>query len=1150
MSGFVHLHLHSEYSLLDGVCRMSDIPKAAKAAGQTAVALTDHGNMFGAVSFYKACVSEGVKPIIGCEVYSANGSRFDRPARGERAYYHLILLCKNEAGYKNLCYLLSKSYTEGFYIRPRIDDELLFEHSDGLICLSACLAGYIPQHILAGDTDAAKAYALKLNSVFGEGNFYLEIQDHGLEEDGQVNRAFAEISRETGIPLAATNDVHYISKSDASTQKLLMAIQTGKTLDDVKEIAFPTDEFYFKSEREMEELFSNYGDAVSNTQVIADKCQLSFDFSGYVFPKVELEGGVDPKDQLKRLAYEGLEKRISSGEIVFERHSRDAYVERTEYELSVICSMGFAEYYLIVCDFVNYAKNAGIAVGPGRGSGAASLVAYLTGITDVDPIEYELLFETFLNPERVSMPDFDIDFHHIRRNEVFDYVRRKYGDDKVSKIIAFDTLAARAAVRDAGRALDVSYAETDAVAKLIPRTEPGDQSKKMTLKRALEFPEIKREYDSSEKTKKLIDAAMRIEGMPKNISMHAAGVVISDKPVYEYAPLAVSGDTVVTQFDMDSISALGLLKFDFLGLRELTTIETCVSMIREREPDFDLKKIPLDDKETYALLSRGDTVGIFQLESAGMRRMLSRLKPRNMNDVMLALALYRPGASGFINQLIENRTSGKRSDYPIKALSEILDETYGCIVYSEQVIRILRVIAGYSFGKADVVSRAIKKKKHDVISAERDAFISGATAKGADRRDAEKLFEDIEGFSKYGFKKSHAAAYGIISYRTAYLKAHYTALYYAALLSTELADTNSVVKYINDAVHFGIRIKVPDINESDIGFTVSADGRNIRYGLLALKNVGSNFAKQIVDERKKKPFSGFADFLTRMSEYDANRKQIESLIKAGAFDSLGVNRSVLLASYDEMLDLILRKRRTDMDGQMDMFSSADGDNVEFNFKEMPEFDLKTKLLYEKEVSGMYMSAHPLDKYDAVLCRIGPSEICDVLDPDRDRTSFPDRGTVTFAGIVTSVNVKNTKGGRTAFVTIEDKTGSIEAIVFSSVYSECAELLINDNAIVINGELSFRENEAPKILAKKVSLLNDKLAADHPRQAAAPERKLYVRVPSRDSAEWKRADAVISIFSGQTAVVVYENDKKKYCSLSNKGVTADDFVLGELREILG
>ena len=628
--------------------------------------------------------------------------------------------------------------------------------------------------------------------------------------------------------------------------------------------------------------------------------------------------------------------------------------------------------------------------------------------------------------------------------------------------------------------------------------------------------------------------------------------MICDRPVYEYAPLAVSGDTAVTQFDMDSIGSLGLLKFDFLGLRELTTMETCVEMIRQKDPAFDLRRLPLDDKATYALLSRGDTVGIFQLESAGMRRMLSRLKPADMNDVMLALALYRPGASGFINLLIENRSSGKKSTYPIKALSEILDETYGCIVYSEQVIRILRAVAGYTFGKADVVSRAIKKKKHDVISAERETFISGAVAKGARAEDAEKLFEDIEGFSKYGFKKSHAAAYGIISYRTAYLKVHYTALYYAAILSTELGDMNSVVKYINDAVHFGIRLKVPDINESDVGFTVSSDGRNIRYGLLALKNVGAAFARRVVEERKERPFSDFSDFLTRVSEFDANRKQIEALIKAGAFDSFGVNRSVLLASYDEMLDLILRKRRTDMDGQMDMFSLSD-EPVGFSFKDMPEFDLKTKLLYEKEVSGMYLSAHPLDKYSDELRRLHPSDIGDVVDPDRDRAQYADRTSVTVAGIVSSVNVKNTKGGRTAFVTVEDRSGSLEAIVFSGIYDGCYELLVADEPVVIEGELSFRENEAPKILAKKVSSLRTVTASPGPAPEAAAaekEKKVYLRVPSLTSSEWKRAEALIDIFPGKAQVVVYDSGAGKYSSVSNKRVAADSFVLGELAELLG
>jgi len=1116
--------------------------------------------MFGVVKFYNACKKAGIKPIIGCEVYMANGSRFSKPDRGERSYHHLILLCKNNVGYQNLIYLVSKGYTEGFYTRPRIDLELLEDHTDGLICLSACMVGYIPQAILRGDTDDALNYAKKLENIFGKDNFYLEIQDHGQDEDAVINRGIKFISEKTGIPMVATNDVHYLRRNDAETQSILMAISTGGTIGENSTGAFASDSFYLRTEEEMSELFEAYPGAVENTVRIANECDVDLDFHGYVFPRIQLDDGVDPGDYLRDLCREGLKKRIADGEIDLNAIPEDEYKNRIEYELSTIIKMGFAEYFIIVRDFVAYAKDNGISVGPGRGSGAASLVAYLIRITDVDPLRFGLLFETFLNPERVSMPDFDVDFHHIRRDEVFEYVKRRYGSDHVSKIVTFGTLAARAAVRKVGKVLGMPYPDVDAIAKLIPQHEPGDQSKKMTLDRALEITELKDLYNSSEKARMLLDRARDVEGFPGNMSTHPAGVVISDKPLDEYAPLAVTGNVTVTQYDMDSVSELGLLKFDFLGLRELTTIDSCVEKIKASDPDFDIRKIPFDDKETYDLISRGDTVGIFQLESTGMRRMLSGLKPENINDVMLALALYRPGATKFINTLLENRRNNVRSKYPIDGMKEILDETYGCIVYSEQVIQILCSVAGYSLGKADVVSRAIKKKKHDVIEAERSNFIEGAVAKGAKPSDAEELFNDIEGFSKYGFKKSHAAAYGITSYRTAYLKAHYPAFYFASIMTTELGETSSVVKYIDDMERFGIKLLPPDINESDDTFTVTASG-DIRYGLLALKNVGSVFARTIVEERKTRPFSGFIDFAERMSVYDSNKKQFESLIKSGAFDSLGVNRRTLLTSYDELIDLIAKKRRSVVDGQIDMFAAND-DYSSFFSEQMPEFDLRVKLFYEREVSGKYMSANPLDEYENVLRSIEHTRISDIVDKvdeddDGEDIYRIDHGSVVVAGLVTGVTLKDSKSGKMAFVTLEDKTGSVELIVFSDIYKNHSDLFVLDEACLVDGEISTRENEPPKIIVRSVKALrglpekgtnirsetSEKVKTD-------PERKLYLRVSRLDSPVWKRANAVINIFGGSTKIVVYDQSSGKYSVLSNKGVTADGFVIGELSELLG
>ncbi|MBQ4054709.1 MAG: DNA polymerase III subunit alpha, partial [Clostridia bacterium] len=906
MADFVHLHLHSEYSLLDGACRISQIPDAALKAGQSAVAITDHGNMFGVVDFYNSCKKAGVKPIIGCEVYVSSGDMKDRSySENKRSYYHLVLLCENELGYRNLIHMVSRSYTEGFYIKPRIDLSLLKEHSEGLICLSGCLAGSIPQAILGGALNDAKKQALWFSRLFGEDRFYLEIQDHGMPEDKIVNSGILSISRETGIPMVATNDVHYLDKADADTQATLMCVQMNRVVTDGRPVGFESDEYYLKSFEEMNMLFSGYENALENSVKIADMCNFDFDFERHIFPKVELEAGVTPADFLRKLAYDCLDKKEAQGSIDYSVNPKEEYVSRIDYELSVICSMGYAEYYIIVWDFVNFAKNNQIPVGPGRGSGAGSLVAYLIGITDVDPIEYDLLFEAFLNPERISMPDFDIDFCYFRRDEVFDYVRRKYGDDRVSKIITFGTLAARAAVRDIGRALGMSYSDVDAVAKLIP------SGPKVRLSDAVKTPAIAKLYSENAKIRKLLDLSIAVEGMPRNASTHAAGVVICDRPISEYVPLAVSGEVLVTQFDMNTIASLGLLKFDFLGLRYLTVIDDCEKLIRKKDPDFDIEKISLEDKKTYELLSSGRCIGLFQLESDGMRRMLSEMKPHCIRDVMVAIALYRPGPAKFIDRFIENRRDGKKSEYSIPALAEILDETYGCIVYQEQVMQIFRVIAGYSYGKADIVRRAISKKKLDVIEKERVNFINGAVSQGSSASDAENLFEDMIGFANYGFKKSHAASYGILSYRTAYLKAHYPAEYFSALLSSELGNTAKTVQYINDAEHLGIKLLPPDINESDVNFGVSADG-NIRYGLLALKNVGESYVRAIISERRNSNFEGLADFLIRMKSCDTNRKQIESLIKSGAFDRLGVTRSSMLVAYEEMIDLLSSDKRRNL----------------------------------------------------------------------------------------------------------------------------------------------------------------------------------------------------------------------------------------------
>lgn len=1154
MQDFVHLHLHSEYSLLDGACRVSDIPKAVRAVGQNAVAITDHGNMYGVVDFYNACRAEGVKPIIGCEVYVAPGDMRDRSlGDAGRAYYHLVLLCENEKGYRNLIYMVSQSYTEGFYVKPRIDMELLSNHSEGLICLSACLAGSIPQAILSGAINEAEKQALRFDKLFGRGRFYLEIQDHGQREDATVNAEIIEISRRTGIPIVATNDVHYLAKKDADTQAILMCIQMNRVINEGHPIGFDTDEYYLKTADEMEALFADYEGAIANSVKIAEMCNFDFDFSGHVFPKIELEDGVSPALFLKNLAYRSLDEKENEGKIDFFRIPKEKYLERIEYELSVICSMGYAEYYIIVWDFVNFARKNHITVGPGRGSGAGSLVAYLIGITDVDPIEYDLLFEAFLNLERISMPDFDIDFCYFRRDEVFDYVRRKYGDDRVSKIITFGTLAAKAAVRDVGRALGMSYAEVDVVAKLIP------SGPKVHLSDALKIPALANMYNSNDKIRRLIDISLAVEGMPRNISTHAAGVVICDKPINEYVPLAVSSDVVVTQFDMNTIASLGLLKFDFLGLRYLTVISDSEKKIRKKIPDFNIENIPLDDKKTYDLLSSGRCVGLFQLESDGMRRMLAEMKPECIRDVMVAIALYRPGPAKFIDSFIENRRENKKSEYAIDALAAILDETYGCIVYQEQVMQIFRVIAGYSYGKADIVRRAISKKKLNVIEEERANFINGAVSLGAKREDAQKLFEDMIGFANYGFKKSHAAAYGILSYRTAYLKAHYPAEYFAALLSSELGNTTKMANYINDAEKFGIKLLAPDINESDVKFTVSDDG-NIRYGLLALRNIGESYVRSIVEERKKGKFKGLAEFLIRMAEYDTNRKQVESLIKSGSFDRLGVERSRLLVSYEEMIGLLASSRRRNLEGQVDMFTADSTLDTDYKYKEMPELDLRTRLALEKEVSGMYFSGHPLDNYSDVFKNTSNTSISELVDPDHDPQKFSDKQLITISGLISSVEHKKSKGGEMAFVSVEDRTGEAEVIIFSKLYAMCRELIIIDTPVTVVGEVSNKEDEAPKLIARSIVPIGQNITV---KKSSIPEkrintmqiaenqkRKLYLRVDDMSSPVWKQVDAIINIFSGSAQVIVYDVKTEKYSAITNKGSAFDDFVLGELKELLG
>ncbi len=1155
MSEFVHLHLHSEYSLLDGACRIADIPKRAAECGHTAVAITDHGAMYGVVDFYKACKAENIKPIIGCEVYCAQGSRFSKTGVDTRPY-HLVLLCKNETGYKNLIYMVSKAYTEGFYSKPRIDEELLRDHSEGLVALSACLAGKIPRELSRGNYDAAKEYALRLKSIFGKDNFYIELQNHGIAEQAQILPSLVSLSEECDIPLVATNDCHYLRRTDAETQAILMCIQTNNVITDGRPLGFETDEFYYKTTDEMEMLFGKYKGAIENTVKIADMCNFDFSFEDTHLPSFTTARGQTAPELLRELTMKGFEEKIKDGKINFAKHTREEYIDRINYELETIEKMGYSDYFLIVEDYVNYAKRKNIPVGPGRGSGAGSIVAYLVGITDVDSIEFDLFFERFLNPERVSMPDIDVDFCYNRRDEVIAYMYERYGQDKVSQIIAFGTLAARAAIRDVGRALGMPYADVDKVARAVPK-DLG-----VTIKSALRQRELKELYEESEQTRKLVDTAMAIEGMPRNITIHAAGLVVTEKPISSYVPLATSKDAVVTQFDMNTVANLGLIKFDFLGLRYLTIVDDTVRSIMENHPDFDIKKISFDDKKTYELLSSGDTLGLFQLESEGMRQVLSELKPSRFDDIIASIALYRPGPMDSIPRYIEGRHNPDKIKYNIPCLENILSSTYGCIVYQEQVMSICREVAGFSFGHADVVRRAMAKKKADMLNAEREAFVNGAIERNIPEADAKALFEELTSFANYAFNKSHATAYAIISYQTAYLKAHYPAEYMAALLTSVQDNLTKLSEYISECSKLGIRVLPPDINASGVYFTAS--GNDIVFGLLALKNVGKQFVENVIRERKTKKFSSFEDFLKRMSEYDINKRMVETLIKSGSFDNLGIYRSKLLHSYEHLIEILAEKNRNNISGQLDMFSMPiEGASLvsapEFEYPDIPEFSLKELLMLEKESSGMYFSGHPIESYKEHAKHLGLSDLSAVLRED----SLVDRKPIKIAAMITSVTVKTTrKNEKMAFITVEDRFGEAECILFSAQYSRLMHHLRVDTAVMIDGVISVRDDDTPRIVVSNIEELTENSRFVIPEKQVVPTeekanpikntgnpQKIYLKVPDMECKECRKIINLVDIFPGTTKVIFYSSATEKYVSYSN-GISLSDTVMTELYQLLG
>lgn len=1161
MQNFVHLHLHSEYSLLDGACRIQDIPKAAKEAGHTAVAITDHGVMYGVVDFYKACKNAGIKPIIGCEVYVAENSRFDRMRTQSYFNSHLVLLVKNEVGYRNLIYLVSKAYTEGFYMKPRIDIELLRNHAEGLVCLSGCLSGHISRAILQDNIAEAERHASELLSIFGNGNFYIELQSHGIPEQKTVNNAAIAIAKKYNIPIVATNDVHYIKKSDAETQAVLMCIQTGNKLNSSDGIGFDTNEFYYRSTEEMTALFPDTPEAITNTQIIADQCNFEFEFGVNKLPVYHVPDGYTPRKYLEILARKGLEDKIASGEITFtEDRTLDDYKARIIYELLVISKMGYDQYYLIVWDFVNYAKTHGISVGPGRGSGAGSLIAYLIGITEVDSIRYKLLFERFLNPERVSMPDFDIDFGDDKRDLVIDYVTEKYGSDHVSQIITFGTLAAKQAIRDVGRALDMPYADVDKIVKMLDHSKATKLNDLMT-------DELRELCKRSPEVDNLIEKAKALEGMPRNISTHAAGVIITAEPLINYVPMTTSGDVLLTQYNMTNVASLGLLKFDFLALRNLTIIDRAEKEIQKHDPTFDIKLIPTDDRETLRLIAQGQTAGVFQLESAGLKRLLSAMKPRNIEEITLAISLYRPGPMDSIPKYLENRAHPEKITYSIPLLKDILDETCGIIIYQEQVMQICRRVANFSYGKADIIRRAMSKKKGDEIEKERAAFLKGAKDNFIPEKEATALFDEMSNFAKYAFNKSHAASYAFISYRTAYLKAHYPLAYYASLLTSVMGNSTKVAEYINDCSKQRIRVLPPDINESSRDFAVCRD--HIRFGLVGVKHIGYSFVDQIVQERSQAPFESFIDFVERMLKYGLTKQQATALISVGAFDSLGVSRSKLLASSDEIHNRLSDVNDRNLSGQTDLFSAMLGNDAPpafiFEYHEVQELTTKQLLQLEKDSIGIYLSGNLLDDYTEDMKSRRYTPIATILtafdENSEEYGSMQDKDNASIVGVIRKITRKNTKNSETmAFVTVEDYLGEMELIVFPNLYRKFAEFLTQDTAIFITGTLSSREEESVKLLAQQIHPLvpNSRYQkADTPTPETVKETfvqpaQIFIRFESFNSAPYQEVVKIITQLTtcGVTEIIFYSKETKKYQKLSDRKLLTTPKLIQTLIRICG
>lgn len=1141
---FAHLHVHTEYSLLDGSNKIKECVSRVKELGMNSVAITDHGVMFGVIDFYRAAKAVGIKPILGCEVYVAPGSRFDKEAAGsgEERYYHLVLLAENDLGYHNLMKIVSRGFTEGYYYKPRVDLEVLKEFHEGIIALSACLAGEVQRNILRGMYSEGKEAALRYQKIFGEGNFFLELQDHGMQEQKMVNQSLLRMSQETGIELVATNDIHYTYAEDEKPHDMLLCIQTGKKLSDENRMRYEGGQYYIKSEEEMRTLFPYALQALENTQKIADRCNVEIEFGVTKLPKYDVPEGYTSWEYLQHLCYQGLKKRYPSGD--------EALKNRLEYELSVIKSMGYVDYFLIVWDFIKYAKDHGIMVGPGRGSAAGSIVAYCLEITSIDPIKYQLLFERFLNPERVSMPDIDVDFCFERRQEVIDYVVEKYGSDRVVQIVTFGTMAAKGVIRDVGRVMDLPYAFVDSIAKMIPK------ELNITLDRALSMnPELKKLYQEDDRVHELIDMSKRLEGLPRHTSMHAAGVVISQKSVDEYVPLSLGSDgSVVAQFTMTTLEELGLLKMDFLGLRTLTVIQDAARLASESAGErIDINQIDYDDKRVLESIGTGKTDGIFQLESGGMKSFMKELKPQNLEDIIAGISLYRPGPMDFIPQYIKGKNHPETITYDCPQLEPILAPTYGCIVYQEQVMQIVRDLAGYTLGRSDLLRRAMSKKKGEVMERERKNFVygnpeegvPGCIANGIDEETANKIYDEMIDFAKYAFNKSHAAAYAVVSYQTAWLKYYYPVEFMAALMTSVIDNPGKVSEYIYTCRQLGIEILPPDINKGEGSFSV--DNGNIRYGLAAIKSIGRPVIDAIIAERNARgEFKNLKDFIERLSGKEVNKRTIESFIKSGAFDSLGGTRKQFMVIYVKILDQVNQERKYSMTGQLSLLDMVDDDQkAEFDIPLPPvgEYEKETKLAFEKEVLGIYLSGHPMEEYEEKWKKnISRTTLDFQLDEETGRTKVHDGAREIVGGIITSKTIKYTKNNQTmAFITLEDLAGSVEVVIFPKVYEKNQQYLNEEGKVFVKGRVSEEDEAASKLICESIVPFEQ------------TKRELWLQYADKEAylSKEKELLELLKDSDGSDSVVIYCKKEKAIKRLpANRNVSADKVLLSKLTNYLG